>query len=583
MKLIKKRGGSFGLFNAFIGNRSYTLDVANNSGLLYGSSANCKQATITVGKNNYFIKFLVDFEKDNLLIEDLNGDIMSSLKNNIFTNYIDSFCTFINKTTITDLIYQDDARTEDNEFSIFEYSFTPNQSAETTNSVIKDYPKEKIEQINVPISIQEKLTDYISLHNYLSEKTINIPYLLSILNNFFDDLSSIGEKHGFIHNDAHLENIMINNDSIKIIDYGRSLFNIDSLTDTDIDNKISKINKQNQCFLKKQIVKTTVYDEFVCYVKPPSSASKNYGYMFDIATISMNILTTNSDILLYYNQNSKYNVSFILDNFYPSQIIITQIDNKTSSLDALWLERGVKWFLEYCILLNSNSILTKEPNKYTIDFDYLVTNSYMHSFYQFLQVSNFHYEQMANTYKIGNLAFIKPTPPPALKHNVFIRSKQVTSYKKDLLEKELQFNNAYNFMQNKLDKLNSRLKVEPPNNRIKLTPLKINIPENLLKNKAFIKKIEIDIKSFAKQYIKLNQLPPIKGGSVTQTITQTKTQNPTKTQTLIMSLTKIPDSKYEILIPFYENIILGNKSPLSPAELNPILKFLRPSIQSKNI
>lgn len=608
-----KRKQKGGFFN---GISDYSLDIENEIGendknVLYGSSANCKQAVMTTNNKQYFLKFMVEPDKDNILIENLNGTIINNIVNNnndvknYFTTLVHNGCVIITDVRTKQLIYEgDDPEIEDNLFIDHVYKFNPKFNPKENLIITNSIPDEGLvldtpTPINsyIPINVQELLLDYVYVEDILrlTDDDEGINDFLTNLNNFFKVLEVIGSKYGFVHNDAHLRNLMMNEKgNIKLIDYGRSLFNVKKVNNVqtyniqtyNIQTYINEINENSKCSKK---LNNDPYNDLSCYVKPPEQYSDK-GYLFDIATISMNVIRYNDNIRTQLNVIEF--VDFQSYEPYPKiiKINITNLDlNLLRTESNLYnLYSGIKVFKDYCIALNvkipdgfKNQITNDQNYNYlTINFDWFVTNRYIYSSFQFLRVSEDIFiklfplspkppvtsRTLSNPRPISRLhkPIVSSTPlNTAIKFRESILKPLVPSKIKELTKKAEQYENVYNLMKRKVT--NSK--------KVDLVPLKIN---SSILDKKMDAQLSKNTKDFAKQYIEIKKtilippttmiiLPKVKVGG-TQTLTLPVKTLPTKTNKNIYNIFTSSDALSE----YFEYVITGTRSVPPPSILNKI-------------
>ena len=251
----------------------------------------------------YFLKFQVSnstrSDVDKLLIDNIYGYVLTKiLQCNSFSKYINCFMGFVTNDNVFDM---------DRIINRKDLGF------------IRD--SERVRR--VPVNVQQKLEGYESLTEFvrsctnLSDNEAFFKWFLDLYN----DLSNIGQKHGFVHNDCHLGNIMYNvNEGCKMIDFGRTYLLWDTITlsdkeVTEMKNVIVKSGERlpMKPFAFKELMKTE-YEKEYSFVSPST-----YSYMYDLSTMVMNIL---------YEMNVEDLCRFCLD----TGIVVQFQDSKKDSI-----------------------------------------------------------------------------------------------------------------------------------------------------------------------------------------------------------------------------------------------------------
>jgi thiamine kinase-like enzyme len=438
--------------NAFIELRKLLIKGTFNykflSPVLFGSSANCLRNIIEFTNNLnseklYSIKFQLNPKADNLLIDDLNGALLNKLatkennKPQYFTNYIDSFMTYTKKKDDKTFVFNEDLINILNE-TLDELNQIQNGNfKDDTFNIIYGVVLEDLNKnyIKVPINIQEQLPDtiktfksFINTYNLreLRLEATNQPSSIGIkfkeqFTNLFDELHKLGHNYGFIHNDAHHENLLIDHNnttgimSLKLIDYGRSEFDLTTIKI--IQEDIYLINEKHNGIDITQILKDNIYK--VNYLVQPPHLYKYLGHMFDIMTLCMTLITSipNNNIIsgqsnfiirnLLYEDNVTFGFT-AADNLPISELnkLLTYngqgqflhhiyvkknyIDDTNSSSNIF--KKALYWFVQYCNYLKVNSsnlgadqdAFGKDDadGNYVIDIANLMYNKFFHFTFQ---------------------------------------------------------------------------------------------------------------------------------------------------------------------------------------------------------
>ena len=341
-----------------------------SSELLIGNSANCKYTDLIIYENavpiNYFLKVQVNPNADDLNIDAINNQLINQItdRNKLearFTKFIGIYQVNIyTKNTNKNIM-------SDSDIKNYFYLSPPNPN----DFLKKDYL--------VNLNIQEKL---------LNAKECSLTSINDILNfeefrKLFQQMHVLG-KNGFSHNDAHLSNLMMSNDKIYLIDYGRVCFN-----EATIKHHMYKLNQLKISYKKNLIFKTPTDDAFA--------------FMFDISTICMNIICRklilfhNKPILLesieiktnsgYYSIN-EISITFkdlpnqhITKNIILNHLLtIIQTTNKNNINKLILI--GLYWFIDFVTYFQN---LNTYPT-ISINFADLVYNKYMYSYFQYMQL-----------------------------------------------------------------------------------------------------------------------------------------------------------------------------------------------------
>lgn len=162
--------------------------------------------------------------------------------------------------------------------------------------------------ISKPLTITECFRNYVSHRN---DAYINQIFLCSL--DIYNFLIKIGIEYGFMHNDLHMSNIVLNSDTNKlvIIDFGRSTFG--KFKDISYHDNI-EINQQLQTSFQKlnyeklfemspeQMTTEFFYDTANGYIKTHVSTKfkrgKYFGIIFDLITFGVNLYLK----MLYFNK-----------------------------------------------------------------------------------------------------------------------------------------------------------------------------------------------------------------------------------------------------------------------------------------
>jgi len=222
------------------------------------------------------------FKKDIILIEILSASIFILIKK-LNPDLISSINKYTIDLGISYVSYYDE---------IWNYKelidFTSPNSPYNINNKKKDF---KLCHIYISNFIEGETLNFY-YHSLYYKQNPNILLINKILNtNFeilYDFLILLGSKYGYYHGDLHLSNIIysVYREGLVIIDYGRTLFNIDN------PRFINAINKITQFQIKKlgyNIPETYGYDDIINkYIQRNYKNYKNL-FIFDIISYSLNI------------------------------------------------------------------------------------------------------------------------------------------------------------------------------------------------------------------------------------------------------------------------------------------------------
>ena len=404
----KKQKGGFDLIHleTFIDKHHATVDKVE----LYGSSANCKVNTITLTENakstDYLVKYQLDPYADNLLIDDYIGRILQIIDtNHIFSKYKDSFSLQVHN----------------NVGNTYTFPYTGGECITqhticVSTSISPTLSPEHL--CTVPVHIQEKLNDYVELSKC---SHLKLDTFINQLNIFFNGYKQLGEKYNYIHNDAHLGNVMINKNTyeLRFIDYGRNYFNIKSvlmnnvfdhntiiisiiannsgidkvITDTDADiNAIGSLYNAN----------TSIGPDCITL----SIQQHNIGYLFDISTITMYMLLTFPDVLENINAQNIVTQPDIITftgpyiNINEALIKDSVLRQKLAKTQYVHLYNGIIWFYHYVVARAGappNLYIKKGNDIIQINVKALIDNYIIHSSFVFLHVLATTYNKMDKT------------------------------------------------------------------------------------------------------------------------------------------------------------------------------------------
>jgi hypothetical protein len=254
----------------------------------------------------------------------------------------------------------------------FENIFLLQNSTDITNNIfIKNFNNIDSEYVLCKTSFHHSIKNKLSLERLIINTPINdMDFIYKKLGNLFYSLQIMG-RYGFCHNDAHLQNILLDDDTeeLVLIDYGKSFFN-----DNLIRTKINNVDIEKQIFYERGkynnfndnicniINKNNNYDSYDSYISnfyntnyaacglrdyiinPPIFNKENL-FMFDIMTITLGVINMNKsqEIQSVYSRSGK---SLLLMN---RKLIILTMDSMTTPQDIrdnpwIILLPGLFWF-----------------------------------------------------------------------------------------------------------------------------------------------------------------------------------------------------------------------------------------------
>jgi hypothetical protein len=306
-------------------------------------------------------KFQVDTESDDIVVDNISGYIINVLPlfNHVrrhFMTYMDSCLTFIQLK-----------RNKGKLSATFDLHMLASAHKHTIDDATNTCVKLNLAYVvNSPMALKDAFLDYMSeeTHEYLVRK----------VGELLGALYHMGITYGFIHNDLHFGNILLDREAetLVIIDYGRVHFDTNKLS-KDVLEKIeeriafeelknTKRSKHNQHFCESPNPTPIDYNVF-CSAKAVYTshdfmmhAYKNgfdlaarSVFMFDIMTVSMNVIRMlckeSIDKLDFCN-------CFIFDNMSSANKIthiksfpaIRQMIERARTLTSKRIMTGIFWF-----------------------------------------------------------------------------------------------------------------------------------------------------------------------------------------------------------------------------------------------
>lgn len=333
--------------------------------MLIKSSANCAYTIL----NQDFIKVQIDEKKDDVFLDAFNNFIIRQERKRLksFSELIDVF----------------------------------------TVQVVQPSPSTSILKIGDQTNLRGSKTmkacalaaiNGIDIYTILSKHRVDMGLFLSTLEKLFSDMTSLSSSSGFIHNDAHLGNILLCSKTFKfiLIDYGRVLFDKTVYVKTQCVEFLELLPQPNNTVKKLAEISKT-------YIN-----GKKGAFVYDVSTISMNILCYHlgygKDYEIYSDRD-RINI-----NFNSNNIFITFREEHSTLLNAIefihtmyetlknplliglyvfliWVAKKVQPFHDIKNSRRKNitfypHIIKYERKTITIFFDALVKDHYMWKYFQ---------------------------------------------------------------------------------------------------------------------------------------------------------------------------------------------------------
>lgn len=356
----------------------------NNNKKLSNVSGNCNILIANIKNNNnedekIFIKFVsllsqdVNYTHTDLLLFDIiTGIIFNYLIKNdrygtLIKNHISIYkFNFLSYTTSDNIWNYNEIIDINNNNSPYNYN----------NIFINNISKYISEQY---LYISEVIDEGLSIENaFKNYNDINKTIIKNILNNsydFYNFLIYIGINYGFIHNDLHLNNILFNKKTNKLvlIDYGRTTFgyycmNNDEYVNNIVKTQISKLNYNiNADNYLKLYFKNKLYPFKIPFIRNVKN-NKYFGIIYDLITYTLNIYI--KTIIFLWNEERVFFIQVFQPLFYSiiniNNTNINQLINYNFSFNTCENEE---------VLYNNYIYVYNELNKIKIE---CLKNFYIH-------------------------------------------------------------------------------------------------------------------------------------------------------------------------------------------------------------
>jgi hypothetical protein len=259
--------------------------------ILQGNSANCLFTFVTVGaglKTTYFVKVQLNPNTDDINIDNIIGNVLNIALHGAppmyriqIPKYIGCCSVDVFLVDMINQVYSLGSKTGE---------FTPTFPCVASVQEALEKPLSLFDLFDTILQTDKR-------GNHFPETKDLVDYTLDLLSKIFRCLAFLGRMVGFVHNDAHLGNIQYSSkngiDRIHLIDMGRiglnipehdvAKYDIDKIITNVINNTISYTD-EDFLFAYKDELKNTIFHSNM-FVAP-----SQYSYIFDIATIVLNVL-----------------------------------------------------------------------------------------------------------------------------------------------------------------------------------------------------------------------------------------------------------------------------------------------------
>lgn len=329
---------------------------------LKGNSANAKFCELQGRDTNgildhpIFAKFQIGDEGDDMLADDINGFVLNKIFEqrpgfkDFYMEYIDS-CISCAK-------YETQDGKENLFFRLEELNpshIEKDVNCEDNYTLCQYYKRHTEDIVDVKVSFHKHIQGDGSLSDYIKKNYKDMSKLSVMLPKLFRSLRFVGENYGFTHNDAHLGNILVKKtddgeESLVLIDYGRVLFN------TTLPGFTSDMIEDIQSRITLEIVKH--YDKDLCIGNDEMSYDdlmlalknvKNVG-LKDVYDDTMSGKTSSDPDMKYLTQTLyMFDIMTISMNIV---LILCRIDNYKSDT-----------FSEFLTMMDNGLITIEDPNK----------------------------------------------------------------------------------------------------------------------------------------------------------------------------------------------------------------------------
>ncbi len=248
----------------------YQLLIRNNLNNFKKVSANCICAILDDEDNNQiFVKMQVSDTVDSLIGEVLYLNILNKLSvRNIFPIY--EFHDFFDFTTTNSVVFKNIMNNKI-PYLVLKAFHPPNGSTSV-------------------MTLQNCLN--IMRQNEEYEKNILLHYLQIEVDTLLYHYSEFAKDIEMSHNDMHFNNILYDNDELKIIDFGRCHMNFDKVNEAYVRKNLGTLtNEINKVFSEYGVdLEGRNVDDYKDVLINHFQLQGKYAYLCDVATVTLNFI-----------------------------------------------------------------------------------------------------------------------------------------------------------------------------------------------------------------------------------------------------------------------------------------------------
>jgi hypothetical protein len=347
-------------------------------------------------------KFQIESDTDDLLVDNISGFIINTLPlpqhyRRHFMEYMDSCLTYIKMPP---------NKSSSHKFDLEALKKFKHQQEEPIHQCVK---MNLAHVVDSPIALK----DLFDQQKSFEEQGLLLKKVGMLLGAMFH----VGRNYGFVHNDLHFGNILLNrkNGNLVVIDYGRVHFDAHKLpmevilkAEERIAFEILKCSKRSheQCELDMPALDSTAldYDDF-CLSRAvyPTHEFVLYAYehgylmaagtvfMFDFMTIAMNavrMMCKKHIGKFEFAKCFKFKTStkFKTITHVMHSKLIYQLITKTKSVVSKRLMAGAFWFSFFVEYIYSHKLLAFETADGFFKYDNKVTNDFIFTSMQLIDI-----------------------------------------------------------------------------------------------------------------------------------------------------------------------------------------------------